>query len=192
MAVVAFTVAEFAVHARLSADATTNPPEPLLSLLTGILDACKAVIEDYAGDDTPQSVLAEATGRMGQYLYEATRLHPPACLRLSTFRGAVAIEPLVLASNGYGELMFNPFRRRASETRASYANAALTAALDRRDGQDRGQRRRPGGGRIVYIADCGPVPCRPRSGPPRSARTASPDGAGPAEARQQRLGAGRG
>ena len=28
------------------------------------------MIEDYAGDDTPQSVLAEATGRMGQYLYE--------------------------------------------------------------------------------------------------------------------------
>ena len=46
---VMLTVAEFAVHARLSADATTNPPEPLLGLLTGILDACKAVIEDYGG-----------------------------------------------------------------------------------------------------------------------------------------------
>ena len=70
MAVVALTVAQFAVHARLSADATTNPPEPLLSLLTGILDACKAVIENYAGDDTPQPVLAEATARMGGYLYD--------------------------------------------------------------------------------------------------------------------------
>ena len=51
-------------------DPAVDPPEPLLSLLTGILDACKAVIEDYAGDDTPQPVLAEATGRMGGYLYE--------------------------------------------------------------------------------------------------------------------------
>ena len=70
MAVVALTVAEFAVHARLTTDAATNPPEPLLGLLTGILDACKAVIEDYAGDDTPQVILAEATGRMGQFLLE--------------------------------------------------------------------------------------------------------------------------
>ena len=31
--------------------------------------------------------------------------------------------------------MFNPFRRRASETRASYANAALTAALDAATGK---------------------------------------------------------
>ena len=67
---VGLTVAEFAVHARLTTDAATNPPEPLLGLLTGILDACKAVIEDYAGDDTPQPVLDEATARMGSYLYE--------------------------------------------------------------------------------------------------------------------------
>ena len=54
----------------MSTDATTDPAEPLLGLLTGILDACKEVIEDYAGDDTPQVILAEATGRMGQFLYE--------------------------------------------------------------------------------------------------------------------------
>ena len=67
---VTLTVAQFAVQARLSTDATTDPAEPLLGLLTGILDACKEVIEAYAGDDTPQVILAEATGRMGQFLYE--------------------------------------------------------------------------------------------------------------------------
>ena len=64
------TVAEFGVHARLTTDATTDPPEPLLGVLTGILDATKEVIEDYAGDDTPQPVLDLAAVRMGSFLYE--------------------------------------------------------------------------------------------------------------------------
>ena len=54
----------------LSADATTDPPEPLLSVLTGILDACKEVIDEYAGDATPQTVLDLAAARMGMYLYD--------------------------------------------------------------------------------------------------------------------------
>ena len=39
-------------------------------MLTGILDACKEVIEDYAGDATPQPVMDVAAARMGMFLYE--------------------------------------------------------------------------------------------------------------------------
>ena len=70
MAVITLTVAQFSVAARLTTDPATAPPEPLLSVLTGILDACKEVILDYAGEQTPQAVIDEATAQMGQYLYE--------------------------------------------------------------------------------------------------------------------------
>ena len=66
--VVTLTVAELAVHARISSDPTTDPPEPYLGIFTDILDACTPILEDYAGADTPQATLDLAAVQMAAYI----------------------------------------------------------------------------------------------------------------------------
>ena len=70
MAVITLTVAQLAVHGRISVDPIAPPPQPYLSLLTLALDACRTIIEDYAGDDTPQATIDLAAVQMAMFIYD--------------------------------------------------------------------------------------------------------------------------
>ena len=68
--VVTLTVAQLAVHGRISVDPTIAPPEPYLGQLTLALDASRPIIEDYAGDDTPGATLDLAAAQMAMFIYD--------------------------------------------------------------------------------------------------------------------------
>ena len=81
MALVTLTVAQLAAYGRITVEPIAVPPQPYLNLLTLALNASTPIIEDYAGDDTPQATINLAAAQMPMYVYDKpsfTRRPAPA------------------------------------------------------------------------------------------------------------------
>ena len=86
----ALTVAELAAAIRLTADATTPPPEPQLSILHRQLRVAQSTIGSYASN-APEEVQDEAAVRMVGYQYDAPPADRFATQQIFRFSGAMSL-----------------------------------------------------------------------------------------------------